>query len=213
MNKFALITEGVTDQVVIKHILATYFDDIDITVHSLEPPPLSTQPVGWSGVIRHCQSAKFKDAFQFNQYIIIQLDTDCAEDYGVSKRVNGQERTTEELIEAVIDELGKKIPDFEIYRNRIIFAIAVHELECWLLPLYYDDKRKASTVGCLGKLNQQLKTKGFTIDPNAKNLHKYYDGIAKLYWKRRKEFATLYVANPSLKQFIDSLPLDDTIRA
>lgn len=120
--------------------------------------------------------------------------------------MDGRERTVTELIEAVIDMFRHTIPDFETYEERIIFAIAVHSLECWLLPLYYEDKRKGETVGCLGKLNQRLEKEGFTIDPQTKNIRNYYDRIAKDYWKRRKEFAKLYITNPSLKIFIDRLP-------
>lgn len=44
MNQFALITEGVTDQVVIEYILAAHFKTPDIDVNRLLPPPQAENP-------------------------------------------------------------------------------------------------------------------------------------------------------------------------
>ena len=137
-------------------------------------------------------SQKFKEAFQYSKYIIIQIDTDVSEREGfdVSKRdTKGKELEPVELIENVITKLIGLIGQ-EFYNehvDRIIFAISVHEIECWLLPLYYNDKKQAKTSGCVKTLNIELaKKEGFTIDVNSKN-QKYHDHITKQFWKKKRK--------------------------
>ena len=92
MNAFGLITEGPTDQVVIENILTGYFGDYDILFNELQPlrdaSSGQSEIGGWTKVLEYCGSSKFKEAFQFNKYVIIQVDTDISEEPGfdVSKR-------------------------------------------------------------------------------------------------------------------------------
>lgn len=91
---------------------------------------------------------------------------------------------------------------YQQHQERIIFAISVHSIECWILPLYYSDNRKAKIAGCLESLNRELaKKEKFTIDANAKN-PKYYRRISKKYIKH-KILMKHYQENPSLKRFIE----------
>ncbi|HQZ26395.1 MAG TPA: hypothetical protein PLD18_13940, partial [Flavobacterium sp.] len=88
--------------------------------------------------------------------------------------------------------------------DKIIFAISVHSIECWLLPIYYTDNKKSKMVNCLGTLNSKLNiVEGFTIDENNKNFT-YYEKISKIYSKRKK-LILYYKLNPSFKIFIDDL--------
>ncbi len=92
---------------------------------------------------------------------------------------------------------------YEAHQSQIIFAIAVHSIECWLLPLYYDNKTTAKTKNCLDTLNQQLKkADGFSIT-SQKN-PRYYETISKKYC-RHKTLMRLYKANPSLRIFIQTI--------
>jgi len=78
----------------------------------------------------------------------------------------------------------------------------VHSIECWLLPLYYTDKKKSKVKSCLNTLNQALQKKEkFTID--AKN-PEYYEIVSEKYCKH-KILMKCYKENPSLKIFIEKV--------
>lgn len=216
MTTFALITEGLTDQIVIENILIGYFNNNDIIFTSLQPTRYKDDENksgygGWKLVFDYFENKldEFKRAFQLNDYIIISIDTDVLEEKGfdISKRdENGNDLTPDELIEKVKQKFITLIGDdfYHKYSEKIIFAIAVNSTECWLLPLYYRDKRKSKIVNCLGTLNQETKTKEqFTIDKNNKNPD-YYRTISKKYCKH-KTFMKSYQNNPSLKVFIEEI--------
>lgn len=214
MANFGLITEGITDQIVIENILSGFFDDPDIVINPIQPLRDETDRTrtvnsgGWTLVFEHCKSDKFQEAFSFNDYIIVQIDTDTCDDigYDISKNEvgTGREYTPEELIEKVCQKLQGLIGT-DFYNNfseRIIFAVAVHTTECWLLPLYYDDVNKSRFKGCLDRLNQAL-TKKIGITISAKNPD-YYESISRKYLKR-KTLMSKYADNPSLKVFVEEL--------
>ena len=153
--------------------------------------------------MEYCASRRFQEALQFYDYIIIQIDTDVSEDYGVPKQDETGEFTVEQIIEKVRERLASCIGDvfYSRYSERILFAISVHSVECWLLPLYYSDRRKSKLASCLRTLNQVLqRAERFTIDPNRKNPD-YYRHICRQYCKH-KTLMKFYSENPSLKIFI-----------
>ncbi len=213
MTNFGLITEGLTDQIVIESILAGYFNNPDIDIRPLQPERdkddenKSHNYGGWSQVFAYCESNNFKEAFQFIDYIIIQIDTDVSEDYNIAHQDENGEFTPQHLIEKVIDKFRDGIGEdfYNTNQQKIIFAISVHSIECWFLPLYYTDKqKKAKYKNCLNTLNYELsKQHKFTIDKNAKN-PEYYREIAKQYGKH-KVLMNHYQDNPSLKIFIEEI--------
>ena len=213
MPSFALVTEGITDQIVIGNILAGFFDDPNIDINPLQPLRDETDrnrtanSGNWHKVLEYCSSEEFRGAFQFNDYVIVQIDTDVAVDYGVSNRdEKGSELSAENMIERVREKLIAQI-DAEFYINyasRILFAVSVQSIECWLLPLYFTDIRKGKTVNCLTTLNQGLKTKKpYSIDPKNKN-PRYYEDISAGYTKHRR-LMSLHTSNPSLTAFVQEL--------
>ena len=168
MPSFALVTEGITDQIVIENILFGFFDDPNIDINPLQPLRDETDrnraitPGNWHKVLEYCSSEEFRSAFQFNDYVIVQIDTDVAADYGVSGRnEEGIEFSDEEMYRRVREKLIAQIgPEFyDNYAIRILFAVSVQSIECWLLPLFFIDNKKSKTVNCLNTLNQGLKTK------------------------------------------------------
>lgn len=210
-NTFAGIAEGLTDQIVIENILTGYFNP-DIDINWLQPLRDATDANrssnfgGWNQVFEYCQSKAFKEAFQFNEYIIIHIDTDVSEEhYNLPHRDENGEFTPEQLIEKMIEKFKKLIGEdfYTKYEDKIIFAIAVHSMECWLLPLYYTNNKKSKFKNCLSTLNQALKKEGFTIDGNNKN-PEYYRSISFKYCKQ-KTLLGLYKENPSFKSFIEAI--------
>jgi len=110
MISFGLITEGLTDQVVIENILAGYFKNPDLDIRPLQPERDKKDENkfkgygSWSQVFAYCRLKDFQEAFQFNDYIIIQIDTDVSEEHGydIPQRDENGEFTPKELIEKVI---------------------------------------------------------------------------------------------------------------
>ncbi|KAF0240346.1 MAG: hypothetical protein FD167_4192 [bacterium] len=211
---FALITEGITDQVVIQNILRGFFNDPDIDPNPLQPIVNYTDnrqltQGGWRYVIEYCKSQQFKSALDFNDYVIVQIDTDVSDEKGfdVSKFENGIELAPNQLRAKVVEKFISFIGEdfFVKYQNRIIFAICVHSMECWLLPIYCDKKSASKIKGCLDALNRCLTKRNEKPISQDKKDPKEYD-ISKSYLKH-KRLMELYKLNPSLEIFIDELIL------
>ena len=207
MISFGLITEGLTDQIVIENILAGYFKNPDLDIRPLQPERDKddenkfTGYGSWSQVFAYCRSRDFQESFQFNDYIIIQIDTDVSEDFGITQQDENGELTPEKLIEKVIEKFKQEIGEdfYNKFQQRIIWGISVHSIECWLLPLYYKDSKKSKLKKCLSTLNKQLlKKHSFTIDAKKPE---YYREISKQYSKH-KVLMACYEHNPSLKSFV-----------
>ena len=207
MISFGLITEGLTDQIVIENILAGYFKNPDLDIRPLQPERDKdddnkfTGYGSWSQVFAYCRSRDFQESFQSNDYIIIQIDTDVSEEYGIPQQDENGELTPEQLIEKVIEKFKQEIGEdfYNKFQQRIIWAISVHSIECWLLPLYYQDSKKSKLKNCLGTLNQELiKKHDFTIDAKKPE---YYREISQKYSKH-KNLMACYQDNPSLKSFV-----------
>ncbi len=212
MRKFAIIAEGITDQIIIDDILAGYFKSEDISITYFQPSQDQTDINksgnygGWSQVFEHCKPEHLARAFQLNQYMIIQIDTDVSDEYyGVPHQNENGELSVGEIIELVTEKFKIIIGEefYSKYHERIIFAIAVHSTECWLLPFYYTDSKKSKIKSCLSTLNQALTKEGFTIDPNNKNPD-YYRKISRKYWKE-KDSIQLCTINPSFEIFIEQI--------
>ncbi len=209
MVTFGLITEGLTDQIVIENILSGYFNTDDIIVNPLQPErdkddENKSDYGGWTLVFPYCHSEVFQKAFQFNEYVIIQIDTDVSEDYDIPKQDENGELSPETLIEKVKEKFEGLIGEdfYQKNQDKIIFAIAVHSIECWLLPLYYQDNKKKKITNCLVTLNQAIgKSEGFTI---GKKNPAYYRTISGKYCDN-KVLMKCYKHNPSLKVFIKEI--------
>lgn len=212
MATFGLVAEGVTDHVVLENILIGYFNDPDLVVRPLQPlrdatDTLSESFGGWYNVFEYCQSSVFKEAFVQNDYLVVQIDTDCShhKHFDVPPK-NGE--TIEQFIERIVAKFDGLMLNsfgeafFEMYQKRILFAISVDEIECWLLPLYCSDKARSSVNNCLHKLNQVLmKNKKEAINPSRKE-PRVYEKLSRDFCKH-KILKSHYAQNPSLKYFVE----------
>ncbi len=209
---FGLIAEGPTDHKILENILVGHFKDPDLTIRPLQPildaTDFAKSSGGWTQVLAYCKSSLLQGALEQNEYLIVQIDTDRLNEKPFELNL---QQSVETLVNQVVEKLeaaiaaGFKEGGFEKYRTRIVYAVSVNELECWLLPLFYADKTAASTSNCLYKLNQQLgKKKLHTINPNSKN-PKYYDQLSRNFCKPKilKQAAE---KNPSFGIFVSALP-------
>jgi hypothetical protein len=213
--KFAIVAEGLTDQLVIQNILLGYFEDEDEepVINFVQPLPATTSlpdpPAGWTRVFEALRRGEPQKALQFHDYLVIHIDTDVQEEdgFGVSRREEGKELSIPQRIERVITRLERDI-DAAFYRDntqRFLFAVAVDTIECWLLPLLYKNKKAEKTTGCLEAANTALRKAnknglfaGETKFPRA------YDQASDDFTKR-KNLMKHRGKNPSLKLFIKQL--------
>jgi hypothetical protein len=214
MTSFALITEGITDQAVLETLLyETYSDVEEPNINPLQPVRDATDEAraegygGWERVMELCA---YKDgivnALTFNDFIIIQIDTDCADHqhFGVQKLKLGAERPVRELIQDVRAVLIGKIDKdvFDQNKARFIFAVSVHSIECWLLPVYAKKANmRKKTIGCENRLKIELARAGI---PYSKT-HRCYLNICTIFDSKK----ILYSARnycESLDEFLKDLP-------
>lgn len=167
MANIAVICEGVSEFNIIAHIVSRYCGD-----HSLNAiqPKINdidaTQATdgGWSRVLVHCTPEVFDNIFQFNDYLIIQIDTDSSHisPYEVKHCFpDGSGKSHKRLHAEIKARLMAGIPHSVRckYLDRIFFAICHNEIECWLLPIYYSDNNRCRTNNCIYTLNRALSKK------------------------------------------------------
>lgn len=220
MSSFGIISEGYTDQLLLEGILEGFFKGSEDApqVKFLSPPLDETdaaqaQKAGWYQVFEYCKyKENIERDLQFNDYLVIQIDTDVSEEshYDVKKKVDGVELTPIELVTGVIQKFQLLMSNevFNEYADKLIFAISVHSIECWLLPEFgktSSDKKK--TVNCIGTVNKCIGPKlGFTIDPNNKSHGDYYEKFAQHFAdKKRSVLISLAKNNPSFDIFLSRL--------
>lgn len=214
MSTIGLISEGITDQIVIEHILYGLLDDEDLSVDPLQPTRdetdenLAITAGNWVKVFEYCESTQFQQAVENMDFVIIQIDADIfkKENLNEKYKVFLQNLSSEEQLEVIKNKLIELIGHelVENNGNKIIFAISIDSIECWLLPIYYSNKPQIASkeVNCLETLNKELiKVENFTIDQ--KN-PRYYRKICKPY-RKKKELTKLYKLNPNFTAFIEEV--------
>lgn len=218
MPRFGLITEGITDQIVIENLLYGFFDTYNLEITELQPlrdatdEDLATTDANWHKVFEYCKSSVFRAALnQDDFYAIIQLDSDIfledsiSQEYSIVTRdAEGYELPIETLLEHIVSKLIETIGQehYEVFQEKIIFAIAIHSTECWLLPLYFSNNKKSKITNCIKTLNEALNKKhNFTIDSKKPA---YYRKASEA-WRKHKTLMKKYTNNFSLEVFIHNL--------
>lgn len=170
MKTIGLICEGVSEINIVTRIVSKYLDD-NIVIRAIEPETKTENGRlvqngygGWQQVLRHCNDETVERILEYNDYLLIQIDTDTANQQGYdvnTQDANGQMKTPEVLYQDVKARLLANISAEvqEKYQGRILFAICMNEIECWLLPLYYTNNNRCKTQNCVYTLNQALGKK------------------------------------------------------
>ncbi|MFL9839166.1 hypothetical protein ABS768_16780 [Flavobacterium sp. ST-75] len=207
--EISIISEGVTDQIIIEAIIQKRLNDKDIILNPLQPK--KGEPGGWPLVIEYCKSNDFKESLPYNDgLIIIHIDCDVLKGADIPKdcviQFNGLDiKGTFEIVkDKIIEFITLEV--FELCSEKVIFAIAIDHIECWLLPIYFPTKTAIcnKTSGCITKLNPVLtKEHGFYIAAKDED---NYRTIAKKF-NEKKSFENCYKNNESFALFIDSLNL------
>jgi hypothetical protein len=208
MPTFAIVAEGLTDQLVLEQIIEQVLEapfDGDVDVNFLQPLRDATDAHsaphgGWELVLEYCQT-RAADALATNDFLVVQIDTDCGdhEGYGLPLTVGGKDRAFNELVEGAGEILKHHIGDALYAENagRICFAICVHTTESWLLLILFG---QAATKNGLQRLNR-ARTKA-NQRPIAKTGRDYLEISNEIKAKRLLELAKL---DTSLAIFLQRL--------
>jgi len=220
MKKFALITEGVSEHRVIKYIINRFFKD-DALINQIQPKMFGGKqakdsPGGWNEVLKYCERDEIEDILIENDFLVIQIDTDQSQTkpFNISHtNAENKIKPVPELYEEVLENLKNRIQSkiLEDYKDRIIFAISIHTIECWFLPLYYSTESKKSAISkCLDKLNTELRKKNIKAisnkDKNTPKSIRTYETILKN-WNKITTLKSCAKHNTGFQKFVDSLVL------
>jgi hypothetical protein len=214
MTSIAIIAEGITDQVVLENLLIGIANDPNIDIRMVQPTLDVTDATrnagagGWTEVFRFCKSDLFANTFSTNQFVVVQIDTDtcCEIGYDIPIPRQGNDVDVPQLILDVCERICKEIDATVLsqIRTKLIFAICVDSVECWLLPLLSSQPAQArKTTGCLAAVNLALNKSGAGYYLDAKK-PEYYKKLSEPY-KRRKTVDNNYKKNPSLQVFVEAV--------
>ena len=218
MPTFALVTEGGTDQAILKNILNGLAiritgDELD---WSASRPEVSagkqTTSGGWERVFEFIENQElFTDMLLRNNCVVIHIDTDCAthKNFGIELHQGGERRPTQDIIKDIKTLMSSKMSEELInsFQHKILFAIAVHSTECWLLPLYGKRRTPSNEQNCERKLAVELSkkndTRRYLINKEMKLIKDFsiYDELSSPYYEEI-DAREVCIHNESLEQFI-----------
>jgi|WetSurMetagenome_2_1015567.scaffolds.fasta_scaffold286865_1 hypothetical protein len=210
-TRIGIVSEGISDYWTLKHIVERYLRDCDVYTIPLKPKVTTKgkqEGFGtWQGVFDYISGSDenkliIEAVNEGCHFVIIQIDTDVCEQYGVDKNP----KDSGQLWVQVKEKLEERIhSDFD--KSILLFAICIDELECWLIPFVSTDKVKCNnTDRCLNILNKNIKPIG-TIDKHNKNCiaaRKVYDTILSNK-KKPKDIADCAQYNYGFQEFIKQL--------
>jgi len=212
---FALITEGITDQVALEAILKGHYkridSDMEVICNPVQPIRDATDEsrqggfAGWEMVFEACSKTEVAaEALAWNDYLIVQIDTDMGDhaNFGLPLAPDGE--VVEETVlvartrALIAEKFGEAWPSVE---NRVFTAVSVHSLECWLLALHATTDA-CSTNNCENRLSHLLARQNVPYE----KVFRCYQDITKDFrkWRRLEQACQ---RRPSLDLFVKSLPI------
>lgn len=211
---FNIVAEGNTDFRVLRTVIETIIDDavVNILVPSVDAYSHKTNGrAGWENVVDYLKSNLLQDALDYSDYLVIQIDTDECEhvNYNASSITladNNVELFYEKIQEKMIEWINHYDSEiYEKYKEKIIFAICIHSLECWLLALYVNQNelpRKRIHAG-FTHLNRALnRSQNISLsDPKDPN---QYEVIARPF-RKKKQYAVVREYSYSFNRFVSTL--------
>ncbi|EGR1464722.1 hypothetical protein ACSL9F_002673 [Vibrio cholerae] len=193
---FGMACEGDTDFPVIERIIEGVFCNFELEDEITELQPLNLQGDdetrgGDSRLLHYLTLKRFRDDVFACRYIVIQVDTDVPNSGRWAnlnlRDANGKELPVEDIVKKVRDYLIEKIESgqpgfYESNAGKIIFAISVHSIECWLFSL------KSTNAKNVGKIKncESLLADVLRKDKNLVDLTEQVKG-QKGQYKMKKE--------------------------
>lgn len=209
-TKIGIVSEGASDFWALQHIVERYLKDSDVYTIPLKPriTPAGRQDGfgSWQGVFEYISGtdedkliieAQNEDC----RFVIIQIDTDVCNEYGIEKDLSDHNlfhnNIRQKLLHSIHADFNKSI---------VVFAICIHELECWLLPFVCTQDKCTIVDNCLNSVNRAIRTRG-SIDKGNKNC----DAARRLYQyifnfkKKPRDIKECAEHNFGFKSFIEQL--------
>lgn len=211
--KIGIICEGVTDGAVLKNILKGQIgiDSSDIIMirpeESLDETDLAKEKLSvekfsnWSIVKEECETRTKISSFltiEGNELMILHVDTAEADEYGVERPAKSDSYCTE-MRNSVCEKIKEWLE--HQFLEDVVFAVAVEEIEAWVLTIY-DDRNSCDSANPKSKLQYICRQKGHDSSPNAKAFQALTKDFRKKRNYVRKHF---FRRNESLKLFCDDL--------
>ncbi len=207
--RIGIISEGTEDQAVISNLLKGIAKELNISELEVKPirpdlgksvshlnDPLHKTIGTFQGVKNSCSERyDFEDFFMDldNQFVVIHLDTAEIEkqDFIFQKPVKeANENYCMELRNRVIELINKWLEND--YQGQILYAIAIEEIEAWVLTIY--EKRNSSfSADAKSRLEFVLKMQSIDFDKVTKD------------FKKPKKLDTFLEYNQSLNNFVVSV--------
>jgi hypothetical protein len=210
---FNIVAEGNTDFRVLRIVIESIIDDavVNILVPSVDAYSHKTNGrAGWENVVDYLKSNLLVDALDYSDYLVVQIDTDECEHINYNAgSITLADRNMELFYETIqgkiIEWINSYCPDtYEKYKEKIIFAICIHSLECWLLGLYVrqNELSRIKIHSGFEHLNRALSRHDLCLsepkDPNQ------YEFIARPFRKKKNHRASREYSY-SLDRFISRL--------
>ena len=222
MYTFSIAGEGVTDQAVIENILCGYFENLNLEDEINYSHPLYDETdqkqrgfSNWTLLLDYLAHSDFRADVLNCEFIVIQVDTDISNEKGFDVSQfdpDNQPLTPEILITHVVDKLigtieGGETGFYQEHAERIIFAVSVHSIECWLYAHYNKEPplKSPKITGCAKALSYYLlnkdKNKAFS---KIEKTQPCYNKLSQPFQKRQHIDAVAQ-KDPSFRVFIQSL--------
>lgn len=161
--RIGIICEGHTDRAVISNIITgiTGLDYSDIvalrpsdTKDATDKALKETKKFStWSVVKEECINRELIDDFlalEGQEFITLHIDTAEADEYGIKRPDKKTDTYCNDLRNLVIEEIKSWLQ--EDLDEKLLHAIAIEELEAWILPIY-ESKDSSSSANPKGKLD------------------------------------------------------------
>ena len=221
MKDFGLACEGITDQIVLENVLFGFYDDknefeFDVEELSYLQPLLdATDEVGlgsWTRLLTYLENKRFRDDVINHRFIVIQVDTDVATEQGFDAVTHegGKELPVEAIVENVRQRVIERIEEgqqgfYDANQDKLIFAISVHSLECWLFHLHNKVPRhNGRTRSCERHLRAEL-AKDKSMPALVKDKDTYDNISSKFYAKRGRAIEEVAQVDASFAIFVTRL--------
>ncbi|MDQ7091887.1 MAG: AAA family ATPase [Methylococcales bacterium] len=165
---------------------------------------------GWRNLLIYLESDIFREDVENFEFMVIQVDTDVSNDgnehfnvphYDSDNRALSTKTLINNVTEKLISTIDKNDTGFyPYYSERIIFAVSVHSIECWLVAHYSEQVETQECFKVLGTIKLPKKIP-VTKKHNGRNYHRLSEPFLD-----RKNIDLVAKKNISFKAFIDKLP-------
>lgn len=225
--RVGIIAEGKSDLAVLTNILKGKLEidqsDISYLVPELEYDQTDLSQMrleqfsNWTIVKQNCiegdKISDFLESFEGERIIILQIDAAerSLEGYEVMQSAKKEDNQAfyEKLVDNIRLRLNEWLEDKYTKNPQIIFAVAVEEIEAWILTLY--TQQKGIDTGKYNKakeqlfrvLNQKLSGKKRKVLQEKDAYDQYYQLSRE--FRKSKKLLQAMEKNYSLKAFCDSL--------